>query len=258
MQSKNRISVFEFSPTEIKESDDIGQKIHSEVVEIAKDLFCVKGWLLPSKAFDVNAVFSEHGIKELKTFVGGGGPFSKSIIDVGACTGESALIFSQYTDKKVYSFEPSPANFEMLKKTINLNNLADKIIPINKGLGDKKEVIKIRTDIGGGGFNLYANTDKEGESIEIDTLDNFVEENNIEVGLIKVDIEGMEQKFLAGAINTIKKQKPVLLLSIYHNANDFFEIKPMIENWNLGYKFKIRKLSVKEYFHIETMLICEV
>jgi hypothetical protein len=63
---------------------------------------------------------------------------------------------------------------------------------------------------------------------------------------------------LAGAINTIKKQKPVLLLSIYHNANDFFEIKPLIESWNLGYKFKIRKLSMKEYFLVETMLICEI
>ncbi|WP_277874920.1 FkbM family methyltransferase [Brachyspira aalborgi] len=31
------------------------------------------------------------------------------------------------------------------------------------------------------------------------TLDSFVEENNIIVGLIKVDIEGAEQDFIKGA-----------------------------------------------------------
>jgi FkbM family methyltransferase len=145
----------------------------------------------------------------------------------------------------------------LLVRTINLNSAADKIIPINKALGDKKEIVNVRTDIGGEQFCLDINADKNGKPIEIDTLDNFVAENNIEVGLIKVDIEGMEQKFLAGAINTIKKQKPVLLLSIYHNANDFFEIKPLIESWNLGYKFKIRQLSTESIF-AEVMLICEV
>jgi hypothetical protein len=40
----------------------------------------------------------------------------------------------------------------------------------------------------------------------------------------------------------IIKYKPILLISIYHNKKDFFEIKPLIESWNLGYTFKIRKL----------------
>jgi FkbM family methyltransferase len=47
--------------------------------------------------------------------------------------------------------------------------------------------------------------------VKVDTLDNYVTRHNLQVGLIKVDIEGYEQKFLAGAVNTIKKQKPIFL-----------------------------------------------
>ncbi len=47
--------------------------------------------------------------------------------------------------------------------------------------------------------------------------------------------------FLSGAVETIKSQKPMLFISIYHSVEDFFEIKPWIENLDLGYKFEIIK-----------------
>ena len=60
-----------------------------------------------------------------------------------------------------------------------------------------------------------------------------------------------------GALETIRTQKPTLILSIYHNASDFFDIKPLIENLDLGYKFKVHKPF--DYTIVaETVLICEV
>lgn len=70
-------------------------------------------------------------------------------------------------------------------------------------------------------------------------------------------MEGFEQPFLRGAIETIKEQKPVLIISIYHNYSDFFEIKPMIENLNLGYKFRIIKNRFNSVIG-ETKLLAEV
>jgi len=69
-----------------------------------------------------------------------------------------------------------------------------------------------------------------------------------------MDIEGYELEAIKGSLNTIKKFKLILLISIYHSGKDFFEIKPLIESLNLGYKFKIRKLNI---FHpvLETILI---
>ena len=85
-----------------------------------------------------------------------------------------------------------------------------------------------------------------------------MKENNIEVGLIKTDLEGFEQSFLKVALETIKEQKPVLIISIYHNYSDFFEIKPMIENLNLGYKFKIIEPKAQGGAIVSTLLLAEV
>ena len=98
---------------------------------------------------------------------------------------------------------------------------------------------------------------KGSEKVMMRTLDSYVEEHPMDIGLIKVDIEGAEQQFMKGARKTIEKYRPVLLMSIYHNADDFFHIKPIIESWNLGYKFKIHK-PVDFSISREVLLIAEV
>lgn len=159
----------------------------------------------------------------------------------------------------MYSFEATRTNFELLQKTLKLND-SKRIVPINKGLGAKKETLDItllssgstmRTD--SGVFNEN-NTQK----CEIISLDEFVKENDLQVGFIKVDIEGFEQEFLKGALETIRTQKPAMLLSIYHNFEDFLEIKPFIESLNLGYKFQIFRPTDTWNFSIETALYCEI
>lgn len=96
---------------------------------------------------------------------------------------------------------------------------------------------------------------KEKESIEITTLDDFVAEKNVEIGFIKVDTEGFEQPFLVGAKQTICTQKPALLISIYHSGDDYFNIKPLIESWNLGYQMRIYK-GTDFSLSVETALYC--
>lgn len=63
--------------------------------------------------------------------------------------------------------------------------------------------------------------------------------------------------FLQGALETIKTQKPAMLLSIYHQASDFFGIKPFLEDLGLEYKFKVYK-PIDGSVSGETCLFCEV
>ena len=49
----------------------------------------------------------------------------------------------------------------------------------------------------------------------------------------------MELEAIKGAVNTLKNNKPLLCISIYHTAKDFLFIKPFIESLNLGYTFRI-------------------
>jgi FkbM family methyltransferase len=141
-------------------------------------------------------------------------------------------------------------------KTIEINNLTDKIMPVNKGLGDKiSEMFIANNGEGAAAFFISAEPIGNDETAQIITIDNFVRENNLNIGLIKTDVEGFEINLLNGAKETIKAQRPIMLISIYHNARDFFEIKPLIESWKLNYRFQIRKYIASHIFG-DTMLIC--
>lgn len=57
------------------------------------------------------------------------------------------------------------------------------------------------------------------------TLDGLVKKGNYQkIGLIKMDVEGYEMNILLGSENTIKNDKPILLISIYHSGNQFINI----------------------------------
>ena len=144
----------------------------------------------------------------------------KDVIDGGACTGDSALMFAEYKFiNKIYSFEPIKTSYENLKKTLEVNNCF-KAEAIHKALS-----------------NQDGSTEIMGEICQTITVDSFAKDKKI--GCIKFDLEGMETKALRGAEATIKRDKPLLLICLYHTPEDFFGIKPLIESWNLGYKFKI-------------------
>lgn len=244
---------------EKNELKNIQNNFFSEIFRLQDDkepIFCYKGYFLPIRQFEISVFLNKHGLylfEELTL----NNIKNKDIIDVGGFVGDSAIFFEkEVTLKNIYSFEATKSNYDLMLKTLKLNN-SSRIVPINKGLGSKNEILNIT--VNGGGSSLISSS-VNGDNIEqceIITLDDFVEKHNIEVGFIKVDIEDFEQEFLKGAINTIKTQKPAMLISIYHNYSDFFQIKPLVESWDLGYKIKIFK-PVDGDISTETALMCEV
>ena len=189
---------------------------------------------------------------------------NKDILDLGACVGDSSFVLSEYTNKKVYAFEPLEKNFMELRQNIELNKVSN-IEIVKKGCGEKSQNLKLSNSKYGGKFASFEKkrTDmldcleyEEGSSVEIISIDDFVKENNLEIGIIKIDIEGYEMNALKGAMETIKNQRPVLLISVYHKAEDFFYIKPFIESLNLDYKFSYCDNLPGEYVS-DNILICE-
>ena len=172
---------------------------------------------------------------------------NKDVIDGGAYWGDSALIINGYHPRKIYAFEPEPDNYKQLQDTVCLNNLTGRVIAIKAGLGNKKESTLLYSNEMKSASNLsqvnairgYPMTSKE---VKLETIDDYVRENNLEVALIKLDIEGNELAAVQGALETIKRYRPVLSIAIYHRPEDFFEIKPLIEDLQLGYQFMVRKI----------------
>lgn len=175
----------------------------------------------------------------------------KDFLDLGAFKGDSAVIFSEYQPDNVYSFEMLESIKPIYYRNIELNNLnKNKFHFINKGVADKKYTVNINDSIEMANLSNHGN-----KSIEITSIDDEFKKNK-NIGLIQMDIEGAEVKAIKGAINTIKKNEPLLLITIYHTPEQFFDLKPYIDSLDLGYKFVIRNLNFYRHSELETTLIC--
>ena len=245
-----------YTQREQEEFVRMNDEFSSKIVKLNDNLYYYNGYYLPVNQFDSSVFYSKYAIDELTTL---DSVRNKDIIDAGGYVGDTALLFSSYTDKSIHVFEASPSNMDIIRETIRLNQL-ENIVPVSKALGEKSgtatfslgERNSCNSLVERPGYN-YPNHIE----VPVITLDDYVRENDLEVGLIKVDIEGGEQLLLKGAVETICTQHPILLISIYHSANDFFEIKPMIEKMCDKYTFRIIK-PANSAIVIETILLAEV
>ncbi|MDB7995347.1 FkbM family methyltransferase [[Eubacterium] siraeum] len=245
-----------YTQREQEEFVRMNDEFSSKIVKLNDNLYYYNGYYLPVNQFDSSVFYSKYAIDELTTL---DSVRNKDIIDAGGYVGDTALLFSSYTDKNIHVFEASPSNMDIIRETIRLNHL-DNIVPVSKALGEKSgtatfslgERNSCNSLVERPGYNYPDHIE-----VPVVTLDDYVRENDLEVGLIKVDIEGGEQLLLRGAVETIRTQHPILLISIYHSANDFFEIKPMIEKMCGKYTFRIVK-PANPAIALETILLAEV
>jgi FkbM family methyltransferase len=164
----------------------------------------------------------------------------RDFIDAGAFYGDSSIVFLPLQPRRIYAYEPVPASYKVLLKTVR-KNAPDIIVPIKKGLGDARQVLPIGLNSAASSLLTAFRSGREAVEIEISTID--AECENRDIGLIKLDVEGFEYNVLKGGLETIRRDRPVLLISIYHTGRDFFEIMPMIRAACPAYKFLFADLA---------------
>lgn len=159
-------------------------------------------------------------------------------------------------NSKFYIFEPNKIFYNDIK-----NNLDKKINYeiFNVALCDKDATMEFMqipsstSHIIDKKYNAYKNSvDKSDiEIINTNKLDTIIKEEK--VSGIKIDIEGSESSMLKGATKIIKRDRPILLLSIYHKWDDLFKLQNYIMSLDLNYKFYIRHYSLSV---AKTILYC--
>ena len=143
-----------------------------------------------------------------------------SVLDIGANIGNHTVYFSERF-KKILSYEPVLKNFKLL--TLNTEDLENVEI-FNFGISDINEEAKINIPNENMGASSLVNTLENISRNEIIKLKNLNKENILieKIGLVKIDVEGMEYQALLGISDIIKRDLPIIMFenNIYEEIED--------------------------------------
>lgn len=141
----------------------------------------------------------------------------QAAIDIGGHIGIFSRDFSSRF-ATVHTFEPMPRNRFLLEKNVPSN-----VTVYPYALGDQHGYTKMRYNVKNSGGSevadpaaVLANAPEDSEAsaepeifAEVRTLDSFALEG---IGLVKIDVQGMEPYVLRGAAATLRRSKPVLII----------------------------------------------
>ena len=149
-------------------------------------------------------------------------PVDGTLYDIGANIGMfTVYIAMKREDVSIIGFEPEELAYKCLSLT--LNSLGRKNISVfNKGVGSSFEDKKLyKSSINDGGHSFHEDHSKNELNGEIRdfkiasiiNLDEFVQSKNLSMpDAIKIDVEGFELEVLKGSINTIRQNRPAMLI----------------------------------------------
>lgn len=156
------------------------------------------------------------------------------ILDIGGNIGVTSVYYStMFPQAKIFSFEPVPANFEVLKKNAaNSNN----IMAFNFGLGDhdgEVDIYQNSDELNTGGFSIYEDMDvnkTHKQTITLKKVDTFLKQQDItSVDLIKIDTESAEFDILT-TLDQNMLSKPKWITGELHGKKDF-EVLAYLSQW---------------------------
>lgn len=142
---------------------------------------------------------------------------ARLVIDVGANTGGYTLLAcASNPHLRVIAFEPVPRVFYRLQANINLNNWQDRCDLHCKAVSDVEGKIEFHipfsevptsASLHTKGFHSIGGELRE---IEVTTLDAVMLEENL-VDLVKIDVEGFEDKVIRGMRTILELSRPTLI-----------------------------------------------
>lgn len=132
------------------------------------------------------------------------------VVDVGANVGTHTVAFSKAVgeDGKVYAFEAQRVVHQLLCGNVALNNCLN-VHALNLGVSDAHGLGKLPVFAGGNVGAVKIEGWAHGEPLQLVPLDAF---NFPRCNLIKIDVEGLEEKVLVGAAQTIARLRPYLFV----------------------------------------------
>lgn len=136
---------------------------------------------------------------------------------------------------EAYLFEPDLSSFvELNKHCYDKEEIKISLIPC--GLWDREIYLPFSEN-----SELDSRIAEDGKAeshILCVSIDNVIQHRSVD--FIKMDIEGAELKALHGAYKTIRNNRPMLAISVYHKPEDIWSVPFFIESICPDYNYSLR------------------
>ena len=168
--------------------------------------------------------------KVLSSFARG----SRAIIDVGANVGYYSIELNHVQPKegKLVCFEPVATTCVQLERNIELNKLQKMVTVFNLGLSDRDLTTTMFLPKKSGSSaasarNLHPDEEFTSQVVMMTSLDKVYPTLGLNgCDLIKIDVEGGELNVIQGALETIKRFRPVIFAELLRKWSAYFSYDP--------------------------------
>ena len=148
----------------------------------------------------------------------------RRICDAGAAVGLFAIAAcARFPTAQVYAFEPSRRQRILLRRNVRLNDMTRRVEVVPLGLWRSPGVLEFRTHGAIGALRVATAlppTLDFSERVPVASLDDWTSRRRLAgLDLIKMDIEGAEVEALEGARETLRRDRPDLLIQAYHQRD---------------------------------------
>lgn len=150
-----------------------------------------------------------------------------TVIDAGANVGQMTLEMAHLVGPsgRVLAIEPAPGNLAVLRRHVEANGFAERVIITAAACADRAGMMKFlvhggHTDAVGSGHHIcrdHEPADEEAQTIEVPvlTIDDVCAQHGAQPQVMKIDVEGAELLALRGAQNTLGRFRPVTRLAFH-------------------------------------------
>jgi FkbM family methyltransferase len=248
---------------------DKGLKQQVKIARNATGLFCVPLFSMRQCNLHIlnGRIFEPETINFVRDHAGSG-----DVVHAGTYFGDFLPGFASglAAGAKLWAFEPVYESYLCARITVELNRL-DQVELFHAGLGEETgDGVVVTHDERGaflGEMAYVANRPAggedggadDGQAIRILAIDDVVPEDR-QVSILQLDVEGFETPALNGALKTIRRCRPILILELAPpeawiaehlaplgysirggvHANVIFSVKP-VEGWGRGVRWKARQ-----------------
>lgn len=155
-------------------------------------------------------------------------------VDAGAYTGDTAASMLRLCPaiRRIYAIEPDPKSYKKLRQFAEQNPA---VFPLWAAASDHVGEISFCAAGGRGAHTGQGRKEVFVPSVSIDALEISGCDH------IKYDVEGAEAEALTGSLQTILRDMPELLVSLYHRSEDLFHLPLLIHEMAPEYRMFLRR-----------------